>query len=78
MLRRAKALTQHLGTKHHDIDVMLIHVHKSALESCHGFLTQVWPGQRLKIYLWLKVMAMQAATAVELILLGASKVPSHV
>ena len=25
MLRRAKALTQHLGTKHHDIDVMLIH-----------------------------------------------------
>ena len=26
----------------------------------------MWPGQRLKIYLWQKVMAMQAATAVEL------------
>ena len=36
---------------------------------CHADscgLTQVWPGQRLKIYLWQKVMAMQAATAVEL------------
>ncbi len=66
MPRRAKALTQHLEAM-------------SSYKRIFGKLprvwkTQVWPGQRLKIYLWQKVMAMQAATrAVELMLLGPPK-----